>query len=454
MKGSTKLSLSCALVLLFVGISLLSMTRINPEVDHYLKRAVASLNSKNFENVANYDWPAYFWVAVGSASIFGSSPIPLVLLNYVFILGAVYILLKLDVGLSFRQNMIVGGGLILVPEVTLYLLSPSRDSILASGAVVVTVCWILLLTSYHQKPGRHSLWLAGVFSLIVISTLRPTQAVIIGVVLMVVAIVSWIRLKRGFHYIFYPLPVAFGLFALGQWISNQIGGVSKSPSYIVSATIDGYTDTRSYWLGPTTSAASEQISSVTSAASEQISSVTSAASEQISSVTSAASADQFSSLALLLVPNSPLETVFMGLVRAPLLFLAPFGSSSAFQKLALVESSVQSMYWAALLSAVFLIALVPYMALAVFRPTRTRVGIPIQLLAIAGVATIILTASALPMIHERYRLSATVMLAFVGMVTLIRAPYTLRRKLILLFLPVTLVSCAWLLRIILENSLG
>ena len=89
-----------------------------------------------------------------------------------------------------------------------------------------------------------------------------------------------------------------------------------------------------------------------------------------------------------------------------------------------------------------------------FRPARTRVGIPIQLLAIAGVTTIILTASALPMIHERYRLSATFMLAFVGMVTLIRALYTLRGKIILLFLPVTLVSCALLLRIILEHSVG
>ena len=46
------------------------------------------------------------------------------------------------------------------------------------------------------------------------------------------------------------------------------------------------------------------------------------------------------------------------------------------------------------------------------------------------------------------------MLAFVGMVTLIRALYTLRGKLILLFLPVTLVSCALLLRIILEHSVG
>jgi len=271
--------------------------------------------------------------------------------------------------------------------------------------------------------------MAGVFSLIVISALRPTQAVIIGVVLMVVAIVSWIRFKRGFHYILFPLPVAFGLFVLGQWMSNQIGGVGKSPSYIASATINSYTDTRAYWLGPTTSAASEQISSVTSAAS----------------------GDQFSSLALLLVPNSPLETVLMGLVRAPLLFLAPFGSSSAFEKLASYELPVQSMYWAALLTALFLVALAPYIVLALFRPTLTRVALSIQLLAIAGVTTIILTASAFPMIHERYRLSATVMLAFVGLVTLIRAPYTLRRKLILLFLPVTLVSCAWLLRIILEN---
>ena len=118
---------------------------------------------------------------------------------------------------------------------------------------------------------------------------------------------------------------------LGQWISNQIGGVCKSPSHIVSATIDGYADTRFYWLGLTTSAVNE----------------------------SSISGEQFSSIALLLDPDSPLETVFMGLVRAPLLFPVPFGSSSAFQKLALVESSVQSMYRAALLSAVFLIALVP-----------------------------------------------------------------------------------------------
>ena len=77
--------------------------------------------------------------------------------NYLFILGAVYILLKIDVGLSVRQKMIVGGGLLLVPDVTLYLLSPARDSIHASGAVVVTACWAMLLTLDKQEPGRRSL---------------------------------------------------------------------------------------------------------------------------------------------------------------------------------------------------------------------------------------------------------------------------------------------------------
>lgn len=405
-------------------VILLGHTAINPRVDSYLENAAFFLSSKDTLYISIYEWPAYFWVAVGSVYFFGMSPIPLIVLNMSFLLLAISILSKFSRDLASYQRHLLAASIFLLPETLLYVVSPSKDSILSSALVAAIALWILIHSRQMESNQFGSIALL-VFLVLVVLLLRPTAVIILGVALSAVSIFLWLRRKVKLFYVWAPALASLGLFWVGREISVLIGGVGKPGSFLLSALLEGHQATRSH--GTQMAEDSPELASATTSQVETAQ----------------------GSLTTLIMPDGAIEVVLMGILRAPLLLIAPFGSSSAFETMALTSPSIQSMYWAALASAIVILALSPFWIRTLKVSLKTNGSLAdIQLLTVAALTMLILIATALPIIHERYRLPVTMLLAFAGIFTFFTWQISRRRRLLWLATPLIAGSIIWVVRVL------
>jgi len=424
LKTSSGLS-SVPILFMLLGIGfilLLSLSPLNPNIDGYIEKAtnyVESGNAGDSPDPGN-KWIIYVWIVVGSVYLFGASPLPLVLLNLTFLGLAAYSLLRVLEGAPQRLGFVALVAVVLFPDTVIYVISPSKDSIVASCFVIAVALSVALFMSGPASRQMRDYVIFG-FAMVVLALLRSSSLLILGLTLLVLAVL--LRFKSRFSYAYFLLPILgpSALYVIGREISKLLGAGGSSAVGLLATTASGYAKDQSTFLESHAQRISPSPGSMIPGPN---------------------------SVALALAPDGPLETVVFGVIRAPFLLLAPFGSPSALDALSGQSAAFLSVYWAHLVSAVILLSLLPFILKSLLVDLRSSgMASRIQLISVAGITTLVLTSMSLPMIHERYRLPATALLAFSGAVTLLRSPQRWRSKIVWLISPVVAGAALWLARI-------
>lgn len=366
-------------VIYLVAVGWLSTTALNPNVDGYLDVALAWTSGDSRGDIV-FTWASYFWVAVFLTSTFGPSPVPAALLNGFAMLLAGSCLVSLMPRAFHRAAQLAMAITLVTPHIFLYTLSPSKDALSVAATVIACGLWVRSLISPSSRSRAYS-YAGALAALVVLAVLRPPMLWI--ALAGVLGAWTWARLQRlaTNRQVALPAVVVTVLFVLGSLLSTAVGGQGNvGISYPLRTVTNDW--------GKSDAVGQAQASPIDD------------------------QGEPGGDSDALVPASNPLQSRLVEpAIRTAQYVAAPLGSQATYEAVVSGQRSVYSYLVAAFASIIVIAAFFPLLS-NFFREKRHPEVRVFNMLTASAVANLMAVGLALPIIHERYRISFEVLFIF------------------------------------------